>query len=334
MSNRMTAWLQSEARRFPDRPVWPFRLTPGQYAELESETCRGVNTLQTERGLHPIERIECETRAVGDNVILMPREDLFFTNADGVESVQIFAGNSVTSIPDNVGCCEIASTGDLVSPHDLQPGDIAFIDFFHTKQGYIIQNEELYVAGQDAFQAKWDPINGEVIPMENMVVTRRVPDRMKIALTGTDRVHVLPSILTEGIAGGKNSQGATSTHIVYEEVVAVGPLTKRPRAGVMTTAERRLLQLITRQSAAEGDYLSEEEAEAINAVREEREGRPSDIQVGDLVMFCTELRTQLRVRGEFQSLIPYDNVLATIQDEVILDKAVRSGRAGKLIKVA
>lgn len=304
---------------------YTLKLTPGQYAELAHDLGRDpAEGFVSCNGVHPVEKLDCHTQATGDNVILCPREDLFaeVERDTGIELVSL--ANSVTSVPDNVGCCEVVSVGELVT--NVRPGDIAFIDFFDVKQGYVLANEDHYVAGSDAFKGRFDPIKQEVLPLDNYVVTRRASDRMKVALNGTDRIHVLDYILTDGIVSGRTSSGAEATHTLYQEVVSVGKLTARPRPGVMTRAERELLDAVV--------YGWGPNEELIEQIQEERKGRLSDIKPGDLVAFCKEIGVPLRVRGEFQYLIPYNNVLAVIDDAAILEDAVRAGRAGKIALVA
>lgn len=331
MSGRMMRYLEAEAKRFPGREPWPFRLTPGQWDELLAEI--GLlggpprqPSIQVLDRWHPVERVTLETRPTGDNVILMGRDDLFLSTEDGQASgVQVFHANSVTSIPDNIGCCEVIGVGELVT--NVKSGDVCYIDFFEVKQPYVVQTEELYIAGADAFRAKFDPKTGLVVPLENMIITKPAPDRFKVAMNGTDRVHMLPSQLTSGIAGGKNSSGGTSSHILYHEIVAVGPLTKRPRPSVMTKLEREILDAM----ANTPDQFEADAGYWVRKLEVERAyGRKADITAGELVMFCEELGTKIRVRGEHQYMVPYDNVLAVIDDTTILDKAIRAGKAGQL----
>jgi hypothetical protein len=328
MSGRISGWLERQGKSFPGRKPWPFELTPGQHDELCAEMGKRVTRFATAAGIHPVVRVEPMTRALGDNVLLMGRDDLFLATDDGEDGgVQLFYANSVTSIPDNIGCCEVISVGELVT--NVKPGDVCYIDFFEVKQPLVVEHEELYAAGADAFKAKFDPKTGLVEPLPNYVITTRSNERFKVGLHGTDTIEVPAFKLTEGIAGGKNSSGGTSSHIVYEEVVAVGPLTKRPRPGVMTRAEALLIETCLRgvgdPDCWEGFW------EAIHQMRDDAKlGRPADIAPGELVMFCKEISTPIRVRGEFQSLIPYDNVLAAIDDAGMLQKAIREGRANLL----
>lgn len=261
----------------------------------------------------------------GHFVVLKAREDLFketgeeivADNGTVLPGIQIAQNNSVTSIPDNIGCCEIVSVGRDV--RNVRPGDIAFVDFFDVAQGCILggadvendklTSEERYIAPDHAFRAKYDPVRGTVEPLPGYCVTKRVPKRFQHALTGTDRVEVLDYLLTQGIPGGKTSNGSTVGFVVYQEIVSVGDVL--PDDEGYTARERMLLA----------------------ELRKLRGDPPiaSDISPGDLVCYCTEFATPIRVRGEFMHIIPYANVLARIHDEAILDEAIRAGLAGKLL---
>jgi hypothetical protein len=327
---KLSNYLSDQAARTPGRAPYPIRLTPGQYRQLcderaaHSSNPAAIRWFETSLGRHPVERIDLPTRATGDNVILAPREDLFVESEQGIELVSL--ENSVTAIPDNMACCEILSVGELVQ--NVRVGDLAFIDFYDVKQGYIVSNDELYLCGADAFKGLYH--DGRILPLANYVVTRRCLDRFKVALTGTDRLHVPASTLTTGIAGGRTSMGDAATNVIYEEVVSIGPLTKRPRPGVMTYAERKLIDMALSTDRNDPDALVIAALrKAISDVALEREhGRPQDITAGDLVVFCEQIANKIRVRGEVQHLIPYDNVLAVIDDAEILDNAIRAGKAG------
>lgn len=306
-----------------------FRVTPGMYRELQAEAGYHVDVMPTCQGMHPVQVIECPTRATGHNVILAPREDLFVENEDGVEGFQcVSLENDVTAIPDNIACVEVISVGEMVQ--NVRVGDLAFIDFFDVKQAYILDNEELYLGGCEAFKARYDLVSKDIVPLANFVTTKHAPDRFKVALTGTDRVHIPDYITTSGIAGGKTSGGDTSTSVLYQEVVAVGPLTERAFPGLMTRLEREIL-----------DYLASYEGDpswfgsAIGRLREERQrGRAPDIKPGELVVFCRDVAQKLRVRGEFRHLLPYSAVLAVIDDEELLARGIKKGKAGRIVRAA
>jgi hypothetical protein len=248
------------------------------------------------------------TQAKGDMVILRGRDDLTEASNDGA-MITLITTNAVTSIPDNVGVCEVISVGQNV--HNVKPGDIVFIDFCDVAQGYVLEAEELYVAPCHAFRAFFDPKTGVVAPMPGYVVTKRSSDRMKVALTGTDRVEVPPYILTQGIAGGKTSGGDPTAFIIYEEVVSIGDVL--PVDETYSKRETMLLGLL--RKALDLPPL------------------PCDFEVGELVAFCTEFSTPVRVKGEFMRITPACRILCSIDDAWILDKAIREGRAGKLLLV-
>lgn len=325
MARRILTWLQTleaQKRAAGFTKCEPIRLTPGQYDELERELegNRADMSIVTCQGVHKIEKIDHHIRATGDNVIMCPREDLFqeVDKAAGVELVSF--GNSVTSVPDNIACVEIVSVGGLVQ--GLKAGDIVFIDFYRVKQGYICANEELYIAGSDAFAAKFDVLSGEILPLDNFVVTKEAKARFNVGLTGQDRITAPDITLTDGFTSGKTSKGSAAAKTVYHEVVSVGKITETPR-GVMTKAERELLDAIL-----EGDRLRECYS-LIEQIREERgAGIMPDIVKGDLVGFMKELGTKVRVRGEYRWIVPYANVLAEVMDEDLLRSSILSGQSG------
>lgn len=315
MTQRLTTWLKKVAQgNFGAgmRKPYPIRLTPGQHAEWLQEQGPNATTQTTCLGEHRVERIDFFTRAVGGKVILCARDDLFHDVEGG--GTQIYNQNEVTSIPDNIGCCEIISVGRDVP--NVEVGQIAFIDFFRVDQGYIVGNEEGYIAPFDAFAGLWDTAKQCILPLENFVVTKRVTERARMAMTGSLALHVPAYRLTEGIVSSKTSKGDEVLNVLYEEVVSVGKLTQRARPGVMTRCERKLLNLITRCESTEYDSLDQKESDAINAVIAERAwGRNPDVHPGDLVAFCKQVSTEIRVRGEFQHIVPYSSLSGEIMDE-------------------
>lgn len=274
-----------------------------------------------------IEKAERFTRATGDNVTFKPREDLFSeTDKESGFSVVSLA-TDITAVPDNIALVEVTSAGELVT--HLKPGDLAFLDFYHVKQGYIVGNDELYIAGQDCIVGLYDEATQEIRPLDNHVVTRRIArERFEVALTGTDRMAV-PRMITS-VAGGRTSGGNVSTEVLYEEVVAVGKLTNRPRPGVMTRAERALIDALVDYPAALSHGDARVEGLLGVLLFERANGRSSDIAPGEMVVFCKDIAQSVRCKGEFWHLVPYDNVLAAIDDEGLLNESVRQGKSGKL----
>lgn len=314
VQQRFTKFLETRAAQEREAGLFeckPFKLTPGQYAELKSEagpTWNGTS-FATCQGIHDVQQIEHNIRATGDNVILCPRDDLFQESDSAVGVQLVSTANAVTSVPDNIGCVEVLSVGPLVDC-GVKAGDIAFLDFFRVKQGYIVGNEECYISGGDAFAALYDPITQDILPLDNHIVTKAAKDRFAIALSGSELVRPSDIVLTDGFTSGKTSKGSAAAKTTYHEVVRLGKLTATPRPGVMTKNERKLLDTLT----SDGIRIN-----LIHAVLEEREnGRESDIAVGDLVGVCEEIALKVRVRGEYRWIAPYNNALAIIDDEAIL----------------
>lgn len=269
-----------------------------------------------------------KTRATGTNVILRPREDLFseVDRETGIELVSL--ANSVTSVPDNIACCEIVSVGEQVT--HLKPGDLAFIDFFWCKQGYILERDELYICGADSFVALYDAASGDIMPLDNYVVTKRALDRFKVAWFGTDTIEVPRMLLTDGIPGGKTSDGERATTVLYEEVVRIGKLTGRPAPGHMLPSERALVDdLVSRTGWVAMDITTQR---LIAAVHAERAERKPDIAVGELAVFCSDLAQRVRCKGEFWHIVHYEHIHGTVDDAAILRDAINAGKA-RLIAV-
>lgn len=268
-----------------------------------------------------------KTRATGTNVILRPREDLFseVDRETGIELVSL--ANSVTSVPDNIACCEIVSVGEHVA--HLKPGDLAFIDFFWCKQGFILERGELYLCGADSFVALFDEATGDIVPLDNYVVTRRALDRFKVAWFGSDLIDVPRMLLTDGIPGGKTSTGERATTVLYEEVVRIGKLTGRPAPGHMLPSERALLDdLTSREGWIVADITMQR---LIQAVHKERAKRKPDIAKGDLVVLSADLSQRVRCKGEFWRITHYDHIGGVIDDAAILAEAIERGKARMLV---
>jgi hypothetical protein len=254
-----------------------------------------------------------KTRATGANVILRPREDLFseVDRETGIELVSL--ANAVTSVPDNIACCEIVSVGEQVT--HLKPGDLAFIDFFWCKQGFILECGELYICGADSFVALYDVESGDIMPLDNYVVTRRALDRFKFAWFGSDLIEVPRMLLTDGIPGGKTSDGDRATTVLYEEVVRIGKLTGRAAPGHMLPAERELLDDLTSRTGWVA--MDTTTRRLISLVHEQRAERKPDIAPGELAVFCSDLAQRVRCKGEFWHITHYDHIHGTIDDAAI-----------------
>jgi hypothetical protein len=290
------------------------------------------------------------TQGVGHHVVIRAREDLFVQTSDKLvcddgrelPAIQLFSENSVTSIPDNMGCCEVVSVGSLVT--NVKPGEIYFIDFSDVAQGFQLANKDHYVALDKMFRCRFDPVSGEATPCAGYVLTKRAPERMKVALTGTDRIEVPQHLLTEGIPSGCDSDGEVLLRTIYEEVVSVGPPEAESHSRPLHRVERALLDAVMFEfrghsvatgkshEAEELDVLHMPLALAINAyLRWRRAPRALDLQPGDLVPFCTIMGTKLRVRGQFLTLVPQSECLCVIDDRAILEEAIRAGKAGRIV---
>ena len=257
------------------------------------------------------------TRAFGHFVAFRPREDLF--NASGSELIQISTSCAVTSIPDHVAAVAVESVGHLV--RGIAPGEVYFLDMFEVAQGLCLDGDDRYLANDHCLKARFDPVTGTVYPLPGYCLVKPAPDRMSVALTGTDRILVPPYVLTEGIPGGRTTAGEAQSHVLYDEVVAVG--TPLPDDEGLNSRERHYLAQVVQlrealHSLSPGHPLA-------------RAPLPRPVEVGDLVAYCSAWRTPIRVRGEFLGIVPLAHVLTSIDDRGMLDAAVRDGRAGRLV---
>lgn len=285
------------------------------------------------------------SRGCGSNVVVKARDDLFeetsekIVCADGTEldGIQLFRGNSVTSIPDNVGCCEVVGVGR--DCQNVKVGDVVFCDFADVRQGFVLDTAgstdeaERYVIPDECMKCRFDPETGEVEPLAGFVITRAAPERMKVALNGTDRLEVPAYILTDGIVSGYDSDGQPCAWTRYEEVVKVGPPEVASHTRPMHWLERRVLDMLAKNPGewVEYDAVDAEEAALINEyLAWRRAPRELDLKPGDLVPYCSDFATKIRVRGEFLHIVPQRNVLCVIDDAAMLDDAIREGKAGRL----
>ena len=285
-------------------------------------------------------------KGYGTNVVVKARDDLFEESSekiicdDGTEldGIQIFNANSVTSIPDNIGCCEVVGVGSDVQ--NVKIGDIVFVDFCDVRQGFVLDTasstdqSERYIIPDECMKAKFDPSTGQVEPLAGFLLTKRVPDRFKVALNGTDRLEVPAHILTDGIVSGYDSDGQPCAWTVYEEVVAVGPPEVESKTRPMHPLEREVLDYIVDSHGASLENSAAFKNRCGDLLRWRLTPRTVDCKPGDLVPFCTDFATKIRVRGQFLSIVPQRNVLAVIEDEKILDDAIRAGKGGKLLSAA
>lgn len=294
------------------------------------------------------------TKPTGTYCTIRARDDLD-PSSDTVK-VQ-HSGRSVTAIPENVGVCEIVDIGPDVT--NVKPGDICFIDFFDVAQGYLVGGQELYVTQAMALrmtmQIETEPIlmpearNGkftgrkidtgklnvtrcDITPLPGYALTKHAPDRMTVAVTGSDRVLLTPSMTTSGIVGGRDSDGQPATYVCYEEVVKVTPGAIQQERYAMNEwtgsvhdtyfEERRLKARIQRL---------EEQLREMNVPI--RTAPDPDVRPGDLVVFCSDFSIRFRAMGEFYRCVPYKNILATIDDRAILEDFNRKNPPPPLVQI-
>lgn len=291
------------------------------------------------------------TRPAGTFVTIRARDDL--DPSSGQLSVE-HSGRSVTAVPENIGLCEVVDIGPDVT--NVRAGDICFIDFYDVAQGYLVSGEELYVTQAMALRMTLDietepflhPVTRteklrvtkcEIYPLPGYVLTKHAPERMTVAVTGHDRQIIPRNMTTSGIVGGRNSDGDPCTFVCYEELVAFTPgavqqeryvegWDGRPRDTYYE--ERRLkakiqrLELLIRRIA----------------VREQCDpgiwppvADDWGIAIGDLVVFCSEFSIQFRALGELYRVVPYKNLLATIDDRAILEDYNRTNPPRPLVQI-
>jgi hypothetical protein len=290
---------------------YPVRLTPGQATSLFRELNGGTSSVRTPLGMHPIEVVDYHGRGIGDNIVLAPRLDLF----SDLEIGMVSSANSVTSVPDNVACVEVIDEGN--APH-LKRGDLVFIDMMRTKQANVLQSDMLYIAGGADFIARYDEQTAEIEAIDNYVLTRPAPTRMTLAMFGTTSFDAPRNLISDGFVSGLRHDGRPNARCVYQEVYDIGVLTARDAQGRMTKLEAKLLDALARREDAL--WLVE------RLIAEREWGRDPDVEVGDLVSFCTDIGTRLRIRGEYHYAVPHKNLLMVVDDGAIarerLKKAV------------
>lgn len=284
--------------------------------------------------------LDRRTRPTGTYVIIRPRDDLDPTS--GEVHVQM-SGKTVTAVPENVGLCQVVDVGPDVT--NVQPGDIAFIDFFDVAQAYIIAGEELYVAQAMALRMKLTietedalhpgtgapqlhPQTGkriqrvtrcEIDPLPGYVLTKHAPGRMTVAVMGNDRVIMPRDKTTGGIVGGRNSDGDPCTFVCYEEVVKFTP-GKVQAERFVESWDGRIHDTYyeERRLKAEIERLRDALRMFVNDVDQAAEIAPWGIAPGDLVTFCSAFSIQFRALGETFRVVPYKNLLAVVDDAQIL----------------
>jgi hypothetical protein len=278
-------------------------------------------------------------RGIEHTIVLKARDDLFdpstgddivLDNGKTVPGLQLCVNDEITAIPDNVGCCEVVSVGCQVV--SVKPGDVVFIDFFDVRQGAVLGDPEslkgieLYIANDDAIKAYFDQATRTITPLPGYLIVKKAPERMAVAMVGTDRLTVPDATLKWGIVSGRSEDGTPYAFVRYDEVVSCGAPEHESPHRKMTRAERDLLNEIESRDGAFGQA-------SLDAFMAERRHRSVPVKPGDLVAFSTEFSVEVRVRGEFVKIVPQSALLCVIDDGKVLDTAIRAGKAGKLVRL-
>lgn len=300
---------------------------------------------------HEVPRIAAHTKPTGTFVTIRSRDDLDPSSDD--IAIQ-HSGRAVTAVPENVGLCQVIDIGPDVT--NVKPGDICFIDFYDVAQAYMLAGEEIYLTQAMALrmtlEIETEPVilpNGkplvhqrtrqqiqrvvgcEITPLPGYVLTKHAPMRMTVAVTGCDRIALPRDKTTTGLVGGRNSDGDPCTFIVYEEVVKFTPGAVQQERYVEDWSGRiRDTYYEERRLKARIQKLEAELARrwALDTVPEDW-----GVQVGDLVVFCTEFSIKFRAIGEQFRCVPYKNVLATIDDAAILADFYRKNPPPPLVQL-
>lgn len=285
---------------------------------------------------HEVPALDRRTKPTGTFITIRARDDLDPSSDD--IAIQ-HSGRAVTAVPENVGLCQVIDVGPDVT--NVQPGDIAFIDFYDVAQAYMLAGEEIYVTQAMALRMRLDietvdvimpngkpllhqktgkplqrVVSCDITPLPGYVLTKHAPARMTVAVTGNDRVELPRSMTTTGIVGGRNSDGDPCTFVVYEEVVKFTPGAIQAERYVECWdgrvhdsyfEERRLKARIERL---------EDKLAALTGVNEAP--RSWGINVGDLVCYCSDFSIKFRAIGEQFRCVPYHNLLAVVDDAAIL----------------
>lgn len=274
------------------------------------------------------------TKPTGTFVTIRSRDDLD-PSSDSISVAH--SGRSVTAVPENVGLCQVVDVGPDVT--NVQRGDICFIDFFDVAQGYIVSGEELYLTQAMALRMVLDiettafqcPIfkrerlrvtRCDIKPLAGYVLTKHAPERMTVAVTGSDRLILPRDKTTSGIVGGRNEDGDPCTYVCYEEVVAFTPGAIQQERYAEdwqgrrhdTYYEERRLKSHIQRLERELALVRYQHGLTVTVNADDTD----DLFVGALVVFCSEFAIQFRAMGELYRCLPYKNLLATIDDRAIL----------------
>jgi hypothetical protein len=272
------------------------------------------------------------TRPTGTFVTIRSRDDIDpSSDSFSVEH----SGRSVTAVPENVGLCQIVDVGPDVT--NVKPGDICFIDFFDVAQAYVVASETLYLTQAMALRMTCDiktelfldPITRtqkqrvlscDVTPLPGYVLTKHAPERMTVAVTGCNRLILPRNLTTSGLVGGRSADGDPCTYVCYEEVVKATPGAIQQERYVEdwqgrrhdTYYEERRLKATIQKLEAVIRRLSVLDLPGPVAADS------WSLEIGALVVFCSEFSIQFRAMGELFRCVPYKNILSEVDDRAIL----------------
>lgn len=294
---------------------------------------------------HEVPALDRRTKPTGTFVTIRSRDDLDPSSDD--IAIQ-HSGRAVTAVPENVGLCQVIDVGPDVT--NVRPGDIAFIDFFDVAQAYMLAGEEIYVTQAMALRMRLDiettdvilpngkphlhqktgqplqrVVSCDITPLPGYVLTKHAPARMTVAVTGNDRVELPRSMTTTGIVGGRNSDGDPCTFVVYEEVVKFTPgAIQAERESYFE--ERRLKAKIERLERVVHQL-------SVLTLPDKVASDEWGIAPGDLVVFCSDFSIKFRAIGEQFRCVPYQNLLAVVDDAAILADYYRTRPPPPLVKL-
>lgn len=269
----------------------------------------------------PIDQIYC--KPIKDWVLIRERDELdpgsdLFNTAEG--QVRLIATGMkalVTSLPDNIGVCEVIDLGPN-GPKGLKKGDIAMIDFHSARRVLQVDREEVFLMEGAEFRCTLDK-DSNLTPLPGYILTKSAPERMSVAILGTQAAILPESVTTHGRACRW-----TNSAKEVERAERVLGLSNTPNW-------RKKLQLPDHQRP---------NIPALHAVFEEvvalGEGTENaGMQVGDLVSLITEFAIKVRCKEHSYRLSELGYVDCVIDDSKILaDSKKRTPVKQRPIRVA
>lgn len=155
-----------------------------------------------------------------------PGSDEFMTNTGEKRRIASGIGRTpLTALPDHVGVCEVVDVGP--GEKYAKQGDICMLDFYETKQPYMVDGENLFIADAEALRCWVEPVSGTITPFPQYVLTKRAAARMALAYFGTKNAIIPEDKISRGFPGRTIWSPAKKAEVpcffvTYEEVVALG----------------------------------------------------------------------------------------------------------------